>query len=143
MKPLFKAILILCAGLLALKFWSSYRSGAGGLQGGSAQVGLSPNGFASIPLEGLPSDRVCIIAPQYCSSDVGRRADEITQQLESEGIPCVRVSDVKITFDQEPSKAEVARWDGIMSGRAPIIFIRGRAKNSPETSDVVAEFRNR
>jgi hypothetical protein len=145
MRNIFKTIVFLFVGVFVFRYWAMHRNKPEAANPADAAplAKVSPYGFTPISLAGLPTDKVCVIAPQYCSSEEGRRADEITQQLTSEGIPCIRVSNVSLTFDHQPSQAELDRSKAIMTGRVPIIVINGWARNSPETSDVVSEFRSR
>jgi hypothetical protein len=144
MKNILTTLVVLVVGLLALRYWNLHRRDAGATAAGApAPARTNARGFTPIPLAGLPADKVVVIAPAYCSSEEGRRADEITQELAAAGIPCVRSSSVSVTFDHQPSPDELAASDRVLRGRIPIIYIAGRAKNSPETADVIAEFRSR
>jgi hypothetical protein len=144
MKNILIVIVALFLGVLVLRYRSLHRNDApGAAAGGAALPQASPNGFTPIVLTGLPNDKVVVIAPAYCSSEEGQRADQLTAQLTSEGIPCIRAPSVNLSFDHVPSSAEMAQCDQIMKGRIPIIYINGRAKNSPELSDIIAEFRSR
>lgn len=150
LKNILVVLIALFLGLLVLRYRSMHRD-TGGASPGGAQATAggaplprpSPYGFTPIRLVGLPSDKVVVIAPAYCSSAEGQRADELTAQLTAEGIPCVRAPSVSLSFDSEPSPEELAQSQQIMKGPFPIIFVNGRAKDSPELSDIISEFRNR
>jgi hypothetical protein len=94
-----------------------------------------------VPFRG-PPDRLLILAPPYCPSAEGQRADELVRLLNADGIPCRRSGNAPVSAEREPTKEEFDRMDRILRGEAPVVFINGRAKNNPDIADVEGEYRS-
>jgi hypothetical protein len=102
---------------------------------------VSGNGFVLMPQVGGHSGRsVLVIAAENCPLEDAARADRLTADLQSNGVPVQRTHNVSFTFDA-PDPAAMQRMQSVMSGQLPIVIVRGRGKANPSLGEVLAEYR--
>lgn len=106
-----------------------------------AEIDSRPDeyGFVAIPAAAAKTSggRIVIVAPANCPEAAGQRADALERALSAAGAAYVRTDEV----DASGSSEEIARQDPILRGELPIVFIAGRAKNNPDVSVILAEYR--
>ncbi|MGA2017667.1 MAG: hypothetical protein ABSH26_11990 [Opitutaceae bacterium] len=106
-----------------------------------APADVSKNGFVELaPGNNAPLGVVLIFAPPDCQREEARRADELQELLTNAGIPSKRTETLGFSF-QGAVDAEL--FDTVMTGRMPVVFVNGRAKNDPRVAEVVAEYYER
>ena len=97
------------------------------------------NGFLPLPKpDAAVSGKVLIIAPPNCPSDAGVRADTLEHALSAAGVDYVRTGSVGFST---ASEKDVDRLNSVMSGELPIVFVGGLAKNNPDVSEIIVEYR--
>src|SRR5262245_2061105 len=114
-----------------------------GADAGPAVAGpvVSGNGFVLMPAVGGHSGRsVLVIAAENCPLEDAARADRLTADLQSNGVPVQRTHNVSFTFDA-PDPAAMQRMQSVMNGQLPIVIVRGRGKANPSLGEVLAEYR--
>lgn len=120
------------------KWWTRHH--VEGLANTNAPEALPDSGFVRMPQPvGTSTGEVLIFAPLHCSSDAAARAEALSQELASKGIPHVRLNTAR--FDMErPDQQMMKRLKQVMEGTVPIVFVHGRAKANPTLDEVVAEY---
>jgi hypothetical protein len=97
-------------------------------------------GFIPVQMpDNAPPDKVVILAPEHCSSDVAKRADALAQFLTDQGIPNVRSSTYMI------SRVTPEMMPGIERAHSldpPVVLVNGRGKSNPSAEEVVGEYRS-
>lgn len=101
----------------------------------------SPSGFVSLPLQGNPNPvQVLIVAPENCSADAARHADDLEIDLRRAGISVRRTHQVNFEFSGGGADT-MQRIQQVMNSGPPVVFIGNRAKGSPTLAEVLAEYR--
>lgn len=101
-------------------------------------VQVADTGFIPLPLPKIGSPgRVVVFAPDNCSREEGRKSDELVRELERQKIPHVRSNTAQF---EAADPASFGKLQGVMSGKAPIVFINGRGKSNPSLPEVLAEY---
>ena len=99
----------------------------------------SANGFVSLPPPtNPPAGKVWVLAPPYCPSEAGQRADELMRLLPRAGISCVRTEGIDLNVS---SQEEADRINPVMTAQWPIVVVYGRAKSNPTMDEIIAEYR--
>lgn len=134
-----KFSLVLALSWGVYDFWQKHQTAAF-LE--KAMQTVSKNGFVEVPQpsEGDPSE-VMIFAAVNCPSDAAKRADELSRQLSTRGIPNFRLDNVNFETTEQGNK-DFAVLSKIMMGTAPVVFVGGKAKANPTLDEVVNEYRN-
>jgi hypothetical protein len=101
----------------------------------------SAQGFVPMPAIADRSSRVLILAAMNCPREAARRADALVGLLSEQGVPSKRSAGLEFRFTSRPTQEEVDRMNRVMTGPLPIVFVDGRAKNNPDVSEIVAEYR--
>lgn len=101
----------------------------------------SAHGFVPMPAMTDHSSRVLILAAMNCPREAARRADALVGLLSEQGVASKRSAGLEFKFTRRPSQEEVDRMNRVMNGPLPIVFVDGKAKNNPELSEIVAEYR--
>lgn len=116
-------------------YWSKHEATA------SVAAASSPTGFVAVPAPvGIDPAQVLVIAPENCSSDAARRADDLAAELSGQHIPVSRVH--AVNFELAGSdRATGERLLSIMNGELPIVFVGDWAKANPTLAEVLAEYR--
>jgi hypothetical protein len=124
------------AALLSVHLWHAHQHAV--LE---RQLVTLSDGKGFIPVQmpdNAPPDKVVILAPVHCSSDVAQRADALAQFLNDQGIPNVRTSFYmisRVTPDMKPGIERARSLD------PPVVLINGRGKSNPSAQEVVDEYR--
>jgi len=87
----------------------------------------------------MSDEGIIIFAPANCPSDVARRADEMAQYLDAQGIDYKLASAAE--FGDLASREEAERVMSVMNGPIPVVFVNGRARANPTPEEVEAEYR--
>lgn len=97
-------------------------------------------GFIPVQMpDNAPADKVVILAPVHCSSEVAKRADALAQFLTDQGIPNVRTSAYmisRVTPDMMPGIERAHSLD------PPVVLVDGRGKSNPSAQQVLDEYRS-
>lgn len=130
--------------LLAGAIWVGYTLWEKNKESTEAEMAgpeYSENGFAQLPgLQDQDADTVYVIAPQDCPKEASQRALRLAEDLQEQGIPVVKTSNVNYSFSATPSQDVLDRMNGVMRGEVPIVIINGRGKANPSMAEVVAEY---
>lgn len=132
--------LMLLAGIIGFgwQYWNKQQGPARA----EAATTASAGGFVPLPTPaGASPKQVLVIAPENCTADGARRADELANDLTRQNIPVLRTHNVNFQFEN-PDPGLMQRLNTVMNGDVPIVFVRGRAKANPTLAEVVAEYRN-
>ncbi len=107
-------------------------------QGSEAASGST---FVALPpAEGHVPDTVVVLAPENCTRDEARRAEQLTRDLSSQGVRVVKTNNIGFANLQP---GQVQQVNAVMSGPIPIVFVRGKAKANPTLDEVIAQYRDR
>jgi len=137
----FRLLLMVALAVWGIQHWHQHHS-----LDASASVlpSADSNGFVHMPpVEGQQPDTVYVFAGRHCSQAAARRALQLAQDLNDEGIPVVRTISVRFV----PvglvvlNDSGVHRVNAILSARSPIVFVHGKAKGAATLEEVEAEFR--
>lgn len=132
-----KYAVLVCVVVLSYHYWRKHHpSDADAAM--VVQDIVSKNGFVELaPGNNAPLGVVLIVAPPFCSRDEARRADEVQEFLTNEGIPSQRTEALGFTFQ---GAVDEDMLNTIMTGKMPVVFVNGRAKNDPNVAEIVAEY---
>jgi hypothetical protein len=133
-----KLVVLLVLVAVVYREWHRHGSPVIGT-GDSGAIGDS--GFVPLPAPaGADAGRVLIFAPIDCPSEQAQRAGALARALAGQHIAYTRLE--QADFDLEnPDPGTLARLKRVMEGKAPIVFVRGRAKADPSFEEVLAEYR--
>jgi hypothetical protein len=99
-------------------------------------------GFSPLPDAYVgPSDRLMIFASPTCPRAENQRALNLVTVLKMEGLPCVSSDSISFEIRREPTPAESARLNAIMTGPGPLVFINGKVSNNPSIAEIEGEYR--
>ncbi len=101
----------------------------------------SDSGFVTLPVNDAPANTVIVVAAENCPREDSQRAERLTADLKSRGIPVMRSHNIGFTLNS-PDSAIPERINSVMNGQLPIVFINGRAKPNPSLEEVIAEFKS-
>ncbi|HWA08270.1 MAG TPA: hypothetical protein VG838_02270 [Opitutaceae bacterium] len=144
-------LLLLCLGIGGYKAYSYWQERSATREnpdaGMSAGAGpsASPAGFveAFVP-EGVNPGVMTVFMPVGCPLEAGRRGRALVEKMQAAHIPVTASSEARLAI-QANSQAELdamlKKSNAVMTGKIPIVFFRGRAKNNPSFEDVLAEYR--
>jgi len=132
-------MLLLTAGaatMLSVHLWHAHQHAVAerDLQEMSDGEGFVP---VQMPDNASP-DRVLILAPVNCPSDVAKRADALAQFLSDKGIPNVRSAVYSLHRVTPDMIAGIQRAQSL---RPPVVLINGRGKSDPTGEEVLDEYR--
>jgi len=129
--------LMLLAGLIGggWQYWNKQHAAA------VMAAATSPNGFVALsaPAEAT-AGRVLVIAPENCTADAARRADDLALDLAQAKVPVQRLHAVNFNFEN-PDAATLQRLREVMGSEPPIVFVGDRASANPTLAEVLAEYR--
>lgn len=96
-------------------------------------------GFVPVQMpDNAPPDKVMILAPVHCPSEVAKRADALAQFLTDQGIPNVRSSVYTISRVTPDMMPGIERAHSL---EPPVVLIDGHGKSNPSAQEVVDEYR--
>lgn len=106
-----------------------------------AEAAQSPGDFVALPVaDGHEPDTVVVLAPDRCTREEARRAEELVRDLSSRGVRVRKSSTISFS-NVQPN--QVQRLNSVMNGPVPIVFVRGSAKANPTLDEVIAQYRGR
>jgi len=134
---LLKLAVLVCAVAVAYHYWRKHHPPDADAYA-AVPSSANKNGFVELaPNNNAPLGLVLIVAPPDCPSDEARRADELQELLAAEGIPSRRTETLGFAFE---GTEDVDQFNLIMTGKMPVVFVNGRAKNDPRVAEIVAEY---
>jgi hypothetical protein len=138
---IFVAIVALTVfGKIQQKIGSSGGSSKPAPASSAKDPGLSPAGFFLLSRDDAKNPRVTIVSAPNCPSHEAQRAEALASALTSAGIPCELKQGIEFQFT-DPADGE--RVNKYMANAAnPVVLVRGWAKGSPTTDDVIAQYRS-
>jgi hypothetical protein len=131
-------MLLLTAGaaLLSVHLWHAHQHTVAARELEEISDG---QGFVPVQMpDNAPPDKVLILAPVHCSSDVAKRADALAQFLSDKGIPNVRSSVYSISRVTPDMIAGIQRAHSLSP---PVVLVNGRGKSDPTGEEVLDEYR--
>lgn len=138
---IFVAIVALTVfGKIQQKLGSGGGSSPSSTAGSVKDPGLSAAGFFLLSRDEAKNPRVTIMSAPNCPSHEAQRAQALASALTSAGIPCELKQGIEFQFTDP---ADVDRVNKYMANAAnPLVLVRGWAKGSPTTDDVIAQYRS-
>lgn len=135
-----KYAVLVCVVVLSYHYWRKHHPSDEDA-GIVAPTSISRNGFVELaPGNNAPLGVVLIFAPPDCPSNETRKADELQELLTNAGIPSKRTEALGFSFQ---GTVDADLFNTIMTGKMPVVFVNGRAKNDPRVAEVVAEYYER
>jgi len=155
-----KILIVLVIGVLGLRFLAAHQRVAARTAAATpaaADPSIGPDtapakpsrpvtppsrfGFSELPEPYVgPSDRLMVFASPTCPRAENQRALNLVKVLNMEGLPCVSSSKISFQMLREPTPAESARLDAIMTGAVPLVFINGKVSNNPSLAEIEGEY---